>query len=87
MSRAADGYTELQTAAAAINPQAVDEVNLIIATHGPMGYPVAVGVVAGLARRQVPLEAKAAAEGGGRVVGRGGWRADDSNRHGGVRGR
>ena len=57
---AADQYSELQTAAAAIGPQAVDEVNRIIATHGAMGYPVAVGVVAGLARRQVRVEAKAA---------------------------
>ena len=60
LSRAADDYAELQTAAAAISPQAVDEVKRIIATHGPMGYPVAVGVVAGLARRQGPLESKAA---------------------------
>jgi Excreted virulence factor EspC, type VII ESX diderm len=60
LSRAADDYAELQTAAATISPQAVDEVKRIIATHGPMGYPVAVGVVAGLARRQGPLESKAA---------------------------
>lgn len=45
----ADQYTQLQMAAASIGPQAVDEVNRIIASHGPMGYPVAVGVVAGLA--------------------------------------
>ena len=32
-SRAADDYAELQTAAAAISPQAVDEVKRIIATH------------------------------------------------------
>src|SRR4029077_10502400 len=51
---------ELQIAAAAIGPQAVDEVNRIIATHGAMGYPVAVGVVAGLARRQAQVEGKAA---------------------------
>ena len=56
----ADQYAELQTAAAAIGPQAVDEVNRIIATHGAMGYPVAVGVVAGLARRQARVEGKAA---------------------------
>ena len=60
LTRAAGDYAELQTAAAAISPQAVDEVNRIIATHGPMGYPVAVGVVAGLARWQGPVEAKAA---------------------------
>lgn len=60
LSRVAGEYSGLQTAAAAIGPHAVDEVNRIIATHGPMGYPVAVGVVAGLARRQATLETKAA---------------------------
>ena len=60
LNNVADQYAELQTAAAAIGPQAVDEVNRIIATHGAMGYPVAVGVVAGLARRQAQVEDKAA---------------------------
>jgi hypothetical protein len=60
LSRVAGEYSGLQTAAAAIGPHAVDEVNRIIATHGPMGYPVAVDVVAGLARRQATLETKAA---------------------------
>lgn len=60
LNNAADQYTELQMAAAAIGPQAVDEVNRIIASHGAMGYPVAVGVVAGLARRQARVEGKAA---------------------------
>lgn len=60
LTHAADQYVQLQMTAAAIGPQAVDEVNRIIASHGAMGYPVAVGVVAGLARRQVALERKAA---------------------------
>lgn len=60
LHKAADDYAELRARAAAIGPQAVDEVNRIIATHGVMGYPVAVGVVAGLARRQAQVEAKAA---------------------------
>ncbi|MDO2394822.1 type VII secretion target [Mycobacterium avium subsp. hominissuis] len=60
LHNAADEYAQLQAAAAAIGPQAVDEVNRIIATHGAMGYPVAVGVVAGLARRQAQLDRKAA---------------------------
>ncbi len=60
LNNAADQYAQLQAAAAAISPQAVDEVNRIIASHGPMGYPVAVGVVAGLARRQAQLAGKAA---------------------------
>jgi hypothetical protein len=60
LNNVAGQYAELQTAAAAIGPQAVDEVNRIIASHGAMGYPVAVGVVAGLARRQAQVEGKAA---------------------------
>lgn len=60
LTNASEQYAELQAAAAAIGPQAVDEVNRIIASHGAMGYPVAVGVVAGLARRQAMLEKKAA---------------------------
>uniref|UniRef100_A0A5Q5BTI6 Uncharacterized protein n=2 Tax=unclassified Mycobacterium TaxID=2642494 RepID=A0A5Q5BTI6_MYCSS len=59
LNNVADQYRELQMRAAAIGPQAVEEVNRIIASHGAMGYPVAVGVVAGLARRQARLEAKA----------------------------
>jgi len=50
--RAADDYTELAARAATISPQAVAEVTRIIETHGPMRYPVAVGIVAGLAPRQ-----------------------------------
>lgn len=60
LNTVADQYAQLQAAAASIGPQAVDEVNRIIASHGQMGYPVAVGVVAGLARRQSQLEGKAA---------------------------
>lgn len=52
-------YADLQRQAAAIGPQAVEEVNRIIASHGAMGYPVAVGVVAGLAKKQAEMEAKA----------------------------
>ena len=59
LNNVAEQYRELQMRAAALGPQAVEEVNRIIATHGDMGYPVAVGVVAGLARRQARLEAKA----------------------------
>ena len=60
LNNVSDQYAELQTAAAAISPQAVEEVNRIIASHGAMGYPVAVGVVAGLARRQARLQAQTA---------------------------
>ena len=60
LHHAAGSYRQLQEAARMISPQVVDEVDRIIATHGVMGYPVAVGVVAGLARRQGRLETKAA---------------------------
>jgi hypothetical protein len=60
LRQAADNYAELQARAAAISPQAVEEVNRIIATHGPMGYPAAVGIVTGLARREAQLAAKSA---------------------------
>lgn len=60
LHKAADEYTHLQACAARITPQAVEEVNRIIATHGLMGYPAAVGIVAGLARREAKVAAKAA---------------------------
>lgn len=60
LTRVADEYSSLHTAAAAIGPQVTDEVHRVIATHGPMGYPVAVGIVSSMARRQAALDAKAA---------------------------
>lgn len=51
-------YADLARQASAIGPLAVEEVNRIIASHGAMGYPVAVGVVASLARKQALVEAK-----------------------------
>lgn len=60
LTRVAGEYSGLQTAAASIGPLAVDEVSRIIASHGPMGYPVVVGVVTAMAHRQAALEAKAA---------------------------
>ena len=60
LNNVANQYADLQRQAAAIGPAAVDEVNRIIATHGAMGYPVAVGVVAGLAQKQAAMEAKTA---------------------------
>lgn len=56
----ADQYADLQRQAAAIGPHAVGAVNQVIATHGAIGYPVAVGVVMGLAPRQAQVEMKAA---------------------------
>lgn len=60
LTNAAGEYADLQRQAAAIGPQALEEVNRIIATHGAMGYPVAVGVVAGLARKQARMDAQIA---------------------------
>lgn len=54
----ADAYTQLAASAALISPQAVSEVQQIAGTHGVMGYPVAVGVVAGLAKAEGPLRGK-----------------------------
>jgi Excreted virulence factor EspC, type VII ESX diderm len=60
LQRVAGDYAEIQAHAAAVGPQTVEEVRRIIATHGPMGYPVALGVATGLARRQAALDAQAA---------------------------
>lgn len=56
----ADQYQALQQQAAALSPRALEEVQRIAETHGPMGYPVAVGVVARLARDYGRVDAKAA---------------------------
>jgi len=58
--RVADAYNELAARAALISPQAAVEVQRIAETHGPMGYPAAVGIAAGLAMREGPLQAKVA---------------------------
>lgn len=58
--RAADAYGDLAARAAQISPQAAAEVQRISATHGPMGYPIAVGIAAGLAAREDRLQSKAA---------------------------
>jgi hypothetical protein len=56
----ADQYTALQARTTVIGPVATDEVQRIIATHGVMGYPVAVGVVSALAHAHAAVAAKAA---------------------------
>ena len=53
---AADAYDELAARAALIFPRAVEEVQRIAETHGPMGYPVAVGIAAGLTNAQGQLQ-------------------------------
>lgn len=56
--RVADAYSQLAMRAAQISPQAAAEVQRIAETHGPMGYPAAVGVAAGLANHEAPLLSK-----------------------------
>jgi hypothetical protein len=56
----ADAYAALAARAALIAPQAVVEVQRIAESHGPMGYPTAVGVAAGLASRERAVNAKVA---------------------------
>lgn len=58
--RFADAYSELAQRAAQISPQAVTELQRVMQTHGPMGYPTAVGIAAGLAKAEGPLQAKVA---------------------------
>ncbi|ORX13078.1 type VII secretion target [Mycobacterium xenopi] len=56
--RVADAYSELAARAALISPQAAVEAQRIAETHGPMGYPAAVGIVAGLAKAEGPVMTK-----------------------------
>lgn len=56
----ADQYGDLAQRCAVITPRAVEEVNRILETHGPMGFPVAVGIAAGLGSREPQVAAKAA---------------------------
>jgi hypothetical protein len=60
LHKSADDYTELAARVSAISPQAADELTRIIATHGVMGYPAAVGIAAGLAAQETALDAKSA---------------------------
>lgn len=57
----ADAYTELAARAAQISPQVAAEVQRIADTHGPMGFPAAIGIAVGLANAEEPLNAKVAA--------------------------
>jgi hypothetical protein len=58
--RIADAYTDLAARAAQLPPQAATEVQRITETHGPMGYPTAIGIAAGLANAERPLNMKIA---------------------------
>lgn len=56
----AERYVELQQRLASISPLAVEEATRISESHGPMGFPVAVGIISALARREARLASKSA---------------------------
>jgi hypothetical protein len=58
--RVSESYRELGLRAQLISPQAATEVQRISESHGPMGYPTAVGIAAGMANAEGPLNAKVA---------------------------
>ena len=58
--RAADDYTELAARTAQLPAQALAEIQRIAASHGPMGFPTALGIAAGMAAREAAVQAKAA---------------------------
>ena len=58
--RAADDYTELAARTAQLPAQALAEIQRIAASHGPMGFPTALGIAAGMAARESAVQAKAA---------------------------
>lgn len=60
LQNVAERYTELVQRLASISPQAVDETTRISQSHGPMGYPVALGIISALARREAKLDSKSA---------------------------
>lgn len=55
----ADDYNRLAAQLQTIAPQAAEQVRQIIATHGPMGYPAAVGIATGLAAQEGRIASKA----------------------------
>lgn len=57
--RASDEYAELSTQAAKFGPHALEEVQKVMTTHGAMGYPLAVGLLQGLAKSEAKITAKA----------------------------
>lgn len=57
---AAGGYEALALRAQTISPQAVELVQKVIATHGPMGYSTAIGIIVGLLAKVEKVEGKSA---------------------------
>jgi hypothetical protein len=56
--RSADAYGDLASRGREVSKQAAGEVQRIADTHGPMGFPVAAGIAAGVANAEGPLNAK-----------------------------
>lgn len=55
---AADDYSQLAAQLKTLSPQAAAEVQRIIDTHGPMGYPAALGIAQSLAAHEGKIDAK-----------------------------
>ncbi len=51
-------YAELQARLAAIGPQALEEVDRIAASHGRMGFPVALSLLKTITAGSLQLDAK-----------------------------
>lgn len=58
LTKVSDEYSQLAAQAAQFGPKAVEEVQRVIATHGAMGYPLAVGIVTRLAKAEARVTAK-----------------------------
>lgn len=58
--KASENYSDLAVRTSDIAPKAAAEVERVMSTHGPMGYPAATGIATGVAARQTPVVAKAA---------------------------
>ncbi|SIC62415.1 Protein of uncharacterised function (DUF2580) [Mycobacteroides abscessus subsp. abscessus] len=61
LTRIAERYRDLGTQMAALPTQAITHAQQVIDTHGIMGYPVAVGITAAMAKTETPLTTKATA--------------------------
>lgn len=61
LRRTAQRYRDLGTQMQALPAQAITHAQHVIDTHGIMGYPVAVGITAAMAKTEARLAAKAAA--------------------------
>lgn len=58
--KAAGDYADLSARVAQLSPQAAAQIQAVAASHGPMGYPIAVGIAMGLADREPAVQAKMA---------------------------